>query len=89
MYYEPKFVSELAARYNVKIWSCHLPFRPFDVNDASSLDKETRKKAFGRYSEEIRKGTDAGIDIFVMHPGTPFENERERPERLKCAIRIA
>ncbi len=85
-YQEPKFVYELATRHDVKIWSCHLPFRPFDVNDASSLSKETRKKAFDRYSEEIKKCAQFGIDKFVMHPGTPFEDESERPERLKCAM---
>lgn len=83
IYYEPKFVQELAARHDVKIWSCHLPFRPYD---ASSPDKEERAKAFAQCAEQVKKGADAGIDKFVLHPGYPFQEESERPERLKCAM---
>ena len=86
VYREPKEVAELAARHDVKLWSCHLPHR---LNDASTLDKALREQVFARFSEEIKKGAAVGVDKFVMHPGTPFADEAERPERLKRAMEFA
>jgi hypothetical protein len=37
IYHDPKMAAEMAARHDVKVWSCHLPFRG---HDASTLDKE-------------------------------------------------
>lgn len=86
VYFEPKFVADMAARHDVQIWSCHLPIHPFEKYDISSLCKETRQIAFDRYSEEIKKCAAVGINKFVVHPGAPFEDESERSERLKCAM---
>ncbi len=86
IYYEPKMVAELAARNDVKVWSCHLPFRGYD---GSALDKSLADLTFERYCEEIKKCSDLGIDKFVMHPGVPFDDESERPERLKRATEFA
>ncbi len=88
VYYDPREVVKLANNNDVKVWTCHLPFKPFDVLDASTLCKDTRQKVLARYTEEIKKSASVGIDKFVMHPGTPFEDERERPERLKCAMEL-
>jgi sugar phosphate isomerase/epimerase len=85
-YYEPKEVAELTARHGIKLWSCHLPFRQ---EDASSLDRDMRAQAFSRYCEEVKKGAACGVDKFVMHPGTPFADESERPERLKRVMDFA
>ena len=81
-YDDPRMVAEMAARHDVKVWSCHLPFRG---HDASTPDKEESARIFKRYCEEIKKGAEAGIEKFVMHPGYPFADEAERPERLKRA----
>lgn len=93
IYYEPKMVAELATRHDVKLWSCHLPHTPLNINDASTLDNDLRKIVFDRYCLEIKKCADVGVNKFVMHPGTPFADESERPERLKRAtdfsVRIA
>ncbi len=88
-YHEAHDVAKLAERNGIKLWSCHLPFKPYNVNDASSPVREVRERCFARCSEEIKKGASVGIDKFVLHPGTPFEDESERPERLKCASEFA
>lgn len=85
IYFEPKFVADMAARHDVQIWSCHLPIHPFEKYDISSLCKETRQIAYDRYVADIKKCAAVGIDKFVVHPGTPFEDESQRSERLKCA----
>ena len=88
-YYHPKDVAELCRRHDVTLWSCHLPFRPCDILDASGLNTSYRRMAFETYCEEIRRGADAGVDKFTFHPGTPFDNEEERPERLRIAMDFA
>lgn len=88
-YFEPKEVVEMATRHDVNVWSCHLPYYPYEKYDISSSDKEIRQFAFNRDCELIRKAAAVGIDKFVMHPGVPFEDEGERSERLKCVMEFA
>lgn len=85
-YYEPAYVAQMAARHDVKLWSCHLPYFPYELYDPSSPDKEKRKRTFDRCTEEIVKSAAVGVDKFVLHPGIPFEDESERPDRLKCSM---
>ena len=88
-YRDPREVAKIAERNDVKLWSCHLPFKPYNMNDASSPLREVRERCFARCSEEIKRGGSVGIGKFVLHPGTPFEDEGERAERLKCAADFA
>ena len=37
---------KMADDYGIKLWSFHLPFKPFDFIDISTTDKEWRKKSF-------------------------------------------
>lgn len=85
IYFEPKFVADMAARHDVSIWSCHLPIHPFEKYDITSLDKDVRRLAFNRFSEEIKKCAAVGIDKFVVHPCAPFEDESERNLRMENA----
>ncbi len=88
-YTDPRDVAKLANKYGLTLWSCHLPFRPYERGDASSTLREVREAAFARFSEEIKKAAAAGIDKIIFHPGTPFPDESERPERLKYATDFA
>lgn len=88
-YYHPKDIAEMCKRHNVILWSLHLPFRPTEIRDPSGLRPSYRKMSLEAYCEEIRRGADAGVDKFTFHPGTPFANEAERPERLLLAQEFA
>lgn len=86
IYHHPKDVAEMCKRHDVTMWSCHLPFRPVDSRDPSGLNPSFRRMSFEAYCEEIRRGAAVGVDKFTFHPGTPFKNEEERPERLLISM---
>jgi len=70
-------------RHGVTLWSCHLPFMPFDTLDISAPHLAAGTVA--RLMELIRRGAGAGVKLFVVHPsGEPIE-EADRPVRMACA----
>jgi len=73
--------------HGVELWSLHLPFRPEHEVNIASLEEETRKNAISYYSELIKKGTQIGIKIFVVHPNCnePLEEGKIREQRLSYA----
>ena len=74
-----KQTRKLADEYGVELWSFHLPFSPFEENNIASPDKEIRRKTVEMQSEYIKKFSDIGIKIGVIHPsGEPNEPERRR-----------
>ena len=87
--YTPKYaldfsrIAAAAKANNVKIWSLHLPFWPFDILELSK--KELCKNTLVYMQEIIEQASDIGIEKFVVHSsGEPIE-ENEREERMKCA----
>ncbi|MBQ8388670.1 MAG: sugar phosphate isomerase/epimerase [Clostridia bacterium] len=73
----------MADGQGVELWSLHLPFMPFDKIDISrpELAEETVEYLSGL----IRRGAEAGIDKFIIHPsGEPIKPE-ERAERMATA----
>ncbi len=84
----PKAVLNLSKRYNVALWSYHLPFMPFNVIDISSLHRELRDNAMKLYVEMIDKYADIGVNKFVIHPsGEPIAKE-DREERMKRSMEM-
>lgn len=81
--FDYKFIKECAKKYDINLWSFHLPFCPFEELDLSK--KELAKQSLCCYEELIKKGTDIGIDKFVIHPSGEPITDAERPERMKCA----
>ncbi len=80
-----KNAAKLAEENNVKLWSIHLPFFPFEEIDISCTDKEKRDFAVNYYASLIQKAGDVGIDKAVIHPsGEPIE-ECDRERRLDAA----
>ncbi len=72
-----------AERYDVTLWSYHLPFAPFDRIDISR--KELCGSTVEAFKGFIEKGAAIGIDKFIIHPsGEPIE-ESDRGERMKYA----
>lgn len=72
-----------SGKYNVVLWSFHLPFCPFDKIDISN--REISKQTVELFKRYIRKANSIGIKIFVIHSsGEPIE-EAEREDRIECA----
>jgi len=81
-----KEVAELSRRYDIELWSYHLPFFPFEEIDISSLDDNVRQNTIELYTGLIQKASDIGINKFVVHPsGEPIEAE-EREERIRYSM---
>lgn len=78
-------VAAWAKKYEVQLWSLHLPFYPFDVLNISSLNRSLQRATIARLSEIIKRGAAVGIQKFIVHPsGEPIADE-EREERLMTA----
>ena len=76
-------LSAWSKKHDVKLWSFHLPFMPFDIIDISSQDNTIRRNTIDTCTEYIKKASDIGIKHFVMHPsGEPIESAI-REERIK------
>ncbi len=69
----------------VGINSFHLPFYPFDAIDISALDDELRGRSVVRDAELIRKASQIGIALFVIHAsGEPIKPD-ERAQRFELS----
>ncbi len=74
-----KKLKQTADNYNVELWSCHLPFYPFEEFDISATDVSSRKKTVEHLGQLIKKAASVGVNKFVLHPsGEPIcDTERE------------
>lgn len=81
-----KMLADLAKRHDVTLWSCHLPYVPFDMRDISLEDSRIRNELIKFLGEKIKKGAEVGIDKFVVHPSTPIPETANRDERKKYAM---
>ena len=80
-----KTIKNRADRYDINLWSFHLPFRPFGLVNIACLDKEIRDNTIKLQSEYIKRAGDAGIKNFVIHPSSEPNREEERPLLLNYA----
>ena len=78
-----KKVRPLGDRYGIELWSCHLPFRRegYMVHET----REERQQVMDNLKLLISRGTEAGIDKFVLHPGFPMKTAT-REESKKYAM---
>lgn len=67
----------------VGLWSYHLPFLPFSEINIASLDSDLREKSINICMELIKKASDIGIKIAVIHPSGEPNAVEEREEMLK------
>jgi len=81
-----KKVAELTKKHNIQLWSCHLPFRPSEIMNLGLPDASAHKTARARHTELIQKGTEIGIDKFVIHPSTPLPSGLDRDECKKYSM---
>ena len=78
-------VKSYADTYGIEIWSCHLPFYPFEALDPSAEDATLRENTLRYFEGVIAKGTSVGIKLYVVHPsGEPIAPDR-RPVRKEHA----
>ena len=76
-------IKKWADKYNIDLWSFHMPFWPFTDIEISNPD--TAKATIKYYEEFIKKGTDIGIKRYIVHPsGEPILDEK-RAERMECS----
>lgn len=78
-------IKNFADEFNVKLWSLHLPFMPFEEIDISSTDNEIREKTVDLICELISQSVDIGIDRFVVHASGEPVLPPVRTERKKCS----
>lgn len=83
-----KGAKELTDKYGIEIGSLHLPFAPFDKIDPSSLDKALREDTFKFFCDLIKKGSEIGINKFVVHPSGEPNPDNERAVRLENSAEI-
>lgn len=76
---------KLAEKYGAELWSCHLPFTPFIVNDISSVSKQIRKSSITAQKELINRAGSVGIRHFVIHPSSEPVDIAFRKIRIQCA----
>lgn len=84
--FDYKEVKRLSDAYGVKLWSYHLPFLPFSRIEISSADKSIREYSVKLFAELIKKGSDIGIEKYIVHPSGEPISDSERSERLKCSM---
>ena len=79
----PKYANE----YGIKLWTFHLPFKPFDEIDISTSDNEWRKKSVNYIAEIMKKAADVGFNKFILHSGgkTSRTSQAEVDERINRA----
>lgn len=69
----------------VGLWSFHLPFAPFESNNIASFDGDVRKNTILMQSEYIKRASEIGIKIFVIHPSGEPNPENTRSDAIKYA----
>lgn len=63
-----KAIKAYAEKYDVTLWSFHLPFSPFETTDISR--KHLKYKTIKYFNELIDKASDIGITNFIIHPSS-------------------
>jgi len=76
-------LKEWSEKYGVGLWSFHLPFYPFTEIDISN--KDIADKSIEYLSGYIKKGSEIGIDKFIIHASGEPIAEGNRKERMDTA----
>ncbi len=81
--FDYKMLYNLSKKYNIKLWSYHLPIIPFYELDLSN--PKTCKDAVKYHCGLIERLADIGIDKFVVHPSAEPIEDTCRRERMECS----
>jgi sugar phosphate isomerase/epimerase len=85
-YIDYKSLKELSKKYEIDLWSYHLPFYPFDTINIASLDNNVRKNTIEYLTGFIKKGSEIGFNKFIIHPSGEPNADNEREEKLKYSM---
>lgn len=78
-----KMLKKYSEKYNISLWSFHLPFSPFSEIDISK--STLRKKSINYYKELINRASEIGINKFIVHPSGEPILPNYRKSRIDCA----
>lgn len=73
---------DAADKYDITLWSLHLPFVPFKKLDPTTDNTEIRNFTFRTFLDIIKKGTEIGVKIFVAHPSVEPIASEDRQKSL-------
>ncbi|MBE6739102.1 MAG: sugar phosphate isomerase/epimerase [Ruminococcaceae bacterium] len=78
-----KEYKRLADKFDIKLWSFHLPFVPFTTLNPASFDETVRKFTVVYFKELMKEAKrDADINVFVIHPSGEPIHEDDRKASL-------
>ncbi len=80
-------VKEWSEKYNIDLWSFHLPFGHFNTIDISSTDEKLRRNSVRIMSDYISRAAAIGIDKFIIHPSGEPIDEKDRKARMSASKR--
>ena len=78
-----KGIKMLSEKYNIDLWSFHLPFLPFKEIDASRRELQAHTVEY--LGELIKKASDIGIERYVLHASGEPSEEEDRRELIDTA----
>jgi len=81
--FDYKKVYNLSEKYNIKLWSYHLPIIPFYELDLSN--PHMCDGAIKHFCTLMEKVADIGVKTFVVHPSVEPINDSDRPGRIECS----
>ena len=85
--YDFNNIKKMADSFGVKLWSHHLPFKPFDLIDLA--DRKLCENTVKIMGELIKKSGSAGIDKFVVHSSGIVKRDllskEEIHDKMECA----
>lgn len=80
-----KYLQKLANKYNVELWSYHVPFSGYF--DPSSLDEEKAKNAMEDFKLLMKNASVSDVKYIVIHPSEEITTTERRDERMENAKR--
>ena len=87
MNYDMGHIKKAADKFGVKLWSYHLPFKPFDIIDLSK--RELCKNSVKIMGELIKRAGDYGIDKYIVHSSGIIKRDElsqdEFHDRMECS----
>ncbi len=87
MNYDMDYIKKAADKSGIKLWSYHLPFKPFDIIDLSK--RELCKNTVKIMGDLIKRAGEYGIDKYVVHSSGIIRrnelSESEFHDRMECS----
>ena len=80
-----KYLQKLADKYNVKLWSFHVPFSGYF--DPSSLDEKQAEYAMEDFKRLMKNASVSDVKYIVIHPSEEITTVEGRDKRMENAKR--